>query len=117
MTKLGYAALMHEVCVRWGFCGCIKGGQPMHVDFIIPPDGPVSADQFVEWVFLADNLNPNGDPLRWQRQKEAIRAAFIEHMGGETIDARLLRWNHEAPDEAEPDVKFRGEIPPGPDSN
>jgi hypothetical protein len=54
---------------------------------------PVTADQFVEWVFLADGMNPNVRPEKWQRIKDAIRAAFIEHMGGEIADAKALRWS------------------------
>ena len=112
MTKLGYDALMHEVCASWGFCGCIKEGQPLHVDFIIPPEGPVTADQFVEWVFLADNLNPNSDPERWARQKQAIRAAFVTHMGGEVVDARQLQWSGLPSPEARDEVYHEGIFDP-----
>lgn len=92
---------MHEACVVWGFCGCIKEGRPLHVDHLIPPDGPVTADQFVEWLFLAENLNPNSDPVRWRRQKEALRAAFVKYFGAEIVDARLLRWSDAAPNDGE----------------
>jgi hypothetical protein len=111
MMRTGYDALMHEACVVWGFCGCIKREQPLHVDLLIPPDGPVTAGQFVDWLFLADNLNPYQAPERWQRQKEALRAAFVRHMGAETVDARLLRWSDVPPDDDEPDRKFRGKLP------
>jgi hypothetical protein len=109
MTKTGYDALMHEACVVWGFCGCIKRDQPLHVDFLIPPEGPVTADQFVEWLILADNLNPNDE--RWQRHKEALRAAFVRHMGAETVDAGLLRWSDIPAEDGEPGQKFRSELP------
>lgn len=89
--KTGYDALMDEVCVRLGFCGCIKNGEPLHVDRFIPSNGPVSADQFVEWVFLADDVNPKVDPMRWDRIKHQIRAAFIKHFGGSIVDAKRLR--------------------------
>jgi hypothetical protein len=88
-AKLGYDALMHEVCVGWGYCGCMKDGQPLHVDLFIPAEGPVTADQFVEWVFLADNTNPNLMP---DTHRKALRQAFLRHMGGETVDAKLLKW-------------------------
>jgi hypothetical protein len=104
-----YGLLMHDVCVEWGFCGCVREGRLLHVDFIIPREGPVTADQFVEWVFLADNLNPNHEPERWERHKDAIRAAFVKHMGAETVDARTLRWEIE-PDPS-PHVKWRGPLP------
>jgi hypothetical protein len=92
MSKTGYDALMQEVCVRWGFCGCVKDGKPLHVDLLIPAGGTVSADQFVEWVFLADNLDPDSASLRCKR---GLRTAFVTHMGAETVDARLLRWSFE----------------------
>lgn len=105
-AQTGYDALMQEVCVGWGFCGCVKRGTPLHVSLIIPPGGPVTADQFVDWVFLADNLNPNSQPERWRRHKDAIRAAFVHHMGSEVVDARQLRWS-DLPPEDEPDHKYR----------
>ena len=87
----GYGALMHSVCAEWGYCGSFKDGRPLHVDFLIPPEGPVTADQFVEWVFLAENMNPNVGGSS-EQYKAAIRAAFVKHMGGEVVDARQLRW-------------------------
>lgn len=88
--KSGYDALMHDVCVQLGFCGSVRGGQVTHVDFIIPPDGPATADQFVEWVFLADGMNPSVDAEKWQPVKDQLRAAFIKHMGGEIVEAEQL---------------------------
>ena len=105
----GYDALMRDVCVVWGFCGCIKGDTPLHVDLFIPSGGPVTVDQFVEWVFLADNINPNSEPERWQRHKDAIRAAFLQHMGAETVDARELRLSA-VQDDDEPDQEYRERI-------
>ena len=104
----GFGALMHEVCVVWGFCGCTKNGRPLHVGDFLPADGPVTADQFVEWVFLADNLNPNLDRERWQPHKTAIRDAFVRHLGGETVDAARLRWSE---GDSDPEVKWRGPLP------
>ena len=109
-TETGFDALMHEVCVVWGFCGCMKRGAELHVSLLIPSRGPVTADQSVEWVFLADNLNPNVEPERWQRQRQAIRAAFVAHMGGEVADARHLRWSGVPPDEDDPEAKYRAPI-------
>ena len=108
-TKEGYDALMHYVCVEWGFCGCVKHEKPMHVDFIIPPSGPVTADEFVRWVFLADNLNPNLASEGASRQKEGIRAAFLKYMGAEVVDAKRLRWSFAADDNPS-DKKYRGQI-------
>jgi hypothetical protein len=91
--KTGYNALMERVCVGLGFCGCVKNGRPLHVDDLIPSEGPVTADQFVEWLFLADNMNPSVDPKRWEPTKQMIKAAFVEYMGGEVVDAKSLSWN------------------------
>ena len=93
MTKTGYDALMDEVCVGLGFCGCIKRGRPLHVGRFIPSSGPVRADQFAEWVFLADDMNPNSKPERWEKVKAKIEAAFVRHMGADVVDAGLLRWS------------------------
>lgn len=92
----GYGALMDQVCVGLGFCGSIKHGRPLYVDLLIPPTGPVTADQFVEWVFLADDMNPDEEPERWQRCKHAIRGAFVKHMGAEIVDATRLRYDFES---------------------
>jgi hypothetical protein len=82
----GYDALLHEVCVRLGYCGCIKDGKPLHVDDFIPERGLVTADQFAEWVVLADNMTPSTNP-----HLKHIREAFVRHMGAEFVDASLLR--------------------------
>jgi hypothetical protein len=95
----GYDALMHDLCVVLGFCGCTKHGVPLHVDLFIPPAGPVTADQFVEWAFLAENLNPNLDPKRSEPQKAAIRDAFVHHLGAEVVDAKRLQWSNIPPDD------------------
>lgn len=87
--KSAYGALMNEVCVGWGYCGCTKGGKPLHVDFFIPTGGSVTADQFVEWVFVAENLDP---VLRPKSHGRGLRAAFIKHMGADVVDAGRLRW-------------------------
>jgi hypothetical protein len=87
----GYNALLERICVGLGFCGCVKNGKSLHVEDIIPPDGPVTADQFVEWVFLADNMNPNDDSPPWAQIKWKIKEAFIECMGNDVVDAKFLR--------------------------
>jgi len=92
IKKTGYDALMHTVCVEWGFCRCIKKGKPLHVDDFIPNFGKVTADQFVEWVFLADNMDPDINPERWRKHKDAIKEAFIEHMESDVVEAYKLTW-------------------------
>jgi hypothetical protein len=70
----------------------------------------VTADQFVEWVFLADDMNPNSEPEKWMRHKAAIRAAFIEHMGAEVVETSRLRWSDVPEQPKGRDEKFRGRL-------
>jgi hypothetical protein len=88
--KSAYTALRNEVCVGWGYCGCIKDGEPLHVDSFIPAQGTVTADQFVEWVFVAENLEPS---LRPKSHWRGLRDAFVKHMGTSAVDASRLRWD------------------------
>jgi len=108
MSETGFDALMHTACVVWGFCGCMKRGEPLHVSNIIPPSGPVHARQFAEWLLLADNVNPNLP--RYERHKEALTAAFIAHMGSDVVDATQLRWSDAEAGADQPELKFRGRI-------
>lgn len=108
MNVSGFDALMHVACVNWGFCGCMKRGEPLHVTMLIPPTGPVHASQFAEWLILADNLNPNLSDFA--RHKAALMEAFVIHMGAETVDASLLRWSDCEPETDQPELKFRGRI-------
>jgi hypothetical protein len=94
-----FDALMDEVCGTWGYCGCNKENQTLRVTLLIPPNGPVTADQFVEWVCLADDVNPNTQSLHI---KTGLRAAFVNHMAAEVVDARLLRWSGLPVNEDEP---------------
>lgn len=92
---------MDFVCAGHGYCGSIhRDGTPLHVTLFIPDEGPVTAEQFVEWVFLADRQNPNVEPEKWQKHKDAIRAAFVEHMGGVVVEAERLRWSDAPPPDA-----------------
>jgi hypothetical protein len=80
--------LMEELRNDLGFVGSRRGEHLLTVEALIPEAGPVTADQFVEWVFLAQGMNPNVDPGRWQPVKRAIRSSFVRHMGAEVVDAR-----------------------------
>lgn len=91
--KLRYDALMHEVCVGCGWCGGIVDGRPSHVDHLIPERGAVTADQFVEWLFRAEGVDPQADPRKWQSHKDMLREAFVRHMGSDVVDASLLKWD------------------------
>lgn len=109
-TPKGFDALMDIACPGWGFCGCIKHGTHLHVDLLIPSKGPVSADQLVDWLFLADDMNPNSDLEKWQPVRQALRGAFIDCMGAEVVDASRLVWSSCEPRESTSHHKFRGKI-------
>jgi len=84
----GYNALMDEVCIGMGFCGSVIDNQPLHVNMFVPESGPVSADQFIEWLFKAEGMT-RGHHV--SRHKAALRAAFVRHMGSDVVDAGMLK--------------------------
>ena len=90
---LGFDALMHEVSVDLGWSGGMVDGQSSHVTDYIPESGPVTADQFVDWLFLADGMDPSENLAKWQKHKDRLRAAFVKIMGSEVVDASLLKWD------------------------
>ena len=93
-----FDGMMHEFCVRFGWCGGIKDGKPLHVTDFIPETGPVSADEFARWLIIADGINPDqvssSEIRRWARQ---LKAVFVKHMGADVIDARKLRSEYRGP--------------------
>ena len=84
---------MQEVCVERGWCGGLVQGQPSHVDDFLPEAGPVTAEQFVEWLFQAEGVDPSSDPAKWGKHKDGLREAFVRHMGGNMVDASALKWD------------------------
>ncbi len=50
---------MLDVCVKLGWCGCVKEGKRLHITDFIPETGPVSADRFARWLIMADGLDPD----------------------------------------------------------
>ncbi|HEV2746109.1 MAG TPA: hypothetical protein VGW34_02280 [Allosphingosinicella sp.] len=89
----GFDALMHRLCAGLGFCGGRAGDEPVHVTDFIPMEGMVTADEFVDLVFLGDGMDPQVDRERWEPIRSRIREAFVEHMGAEAVEAPLLRWS------------------------
>ncbi len=49
----------------------------------------------MDWVFLGSYPDALESPALEQRARAAIRAAFVEHMGGDTADASALVWPEE----------------------
>jgi len=81
-----YDGMMHDYCVKKGWCGSVINGEPSHVTDFIPGDGLVTADQFVTWLLKAEGFDPNDSRVR----KNLIRV-FFKHMGSYKVDASLLR--------------------------
>lgn len=92
MSETGFERLMNVVCVRLGYCGCVKDGEALHVTDFMPKHGSVTADQFADWVLLADGFNLDELSQAEREHREEIKAAFIEHMGREKLSAKHLRW-------------------------
>jgi hypothetical protein len=90
---------MHDVCVGWGFCGCVSEiGERKHVTNLIPADGEVTAEQFAEWVIQSDWPRDYDDPdYAPFRRKWVGRIAelFVKHLGAEPADATELRYGRE----------------------
>lgn len=84
---------MHEVCIQRGWCGGFVDGKPTHVDDFIPESGRVTAEQFVDWLFRADGMDPTIEIGQWQKHKDGLKNAFIHHMGADVVDASVLKWS------------------------
>ena len=81
-----YNGMMHEYCVKQGWCGSVIDGEPSHVSNFIPEKGLVSADQFVTWLMKAEGV----DQSDIGKRRNLIKI-FIKHMGAYKVDATLLR--------------------------
>jgi hypothetical protein len=95
-AKNRFDSLMDAVCAGHGYCGGMHGDKFMHVTDFIPQSGDVTADQFVELVFLAEyeNESERMSP-RWDRHRQRIRDYFIEHIGSDVVDVGQLKWGVE----------------------
>lgn len=87
-----YRALINEVCVGLGFCGGVVDGEPRHVDDYIPEAGPVTVDEFITWLLMAEGLDPSPDEMTWRKHGARLREVFVRHMGAEQVDASALKW-------------------------
>jgi hypothetical protein len=92
-----YDGLQHDLCVGWGFCGCVtEGGEPKHVDDFIPEHGLVTAAQFADWAIKADwpwgYDHPEFEKFH-AKWADKIASLFVKHMGADTVDASVLQWS------------------------
>ena len=86
-----FDGMLDEVCVKLGWCGCVKNGKPLHVTDFIPETGPVSADQFARWLIMADGLDTDQPTSEIRRSIHRLKAVFVKHMGADVVDASSLR--------------------------
>jgi len=75
-----------------GYCGSLQDGGFLHVTNFIPKQGQVTAEQFVDWLFIAEGNNWLGNAMA-MRHRETLRQFFIVHMGSDVVDARRLQWS------------------------
>jgi hypothetical protein len=83
--------MLREFCIKLGWCGGVKDGKPVYVIDFIPETGPVSADEFVRWLIMADGLDPDQlSAAQINRWIPELKAVFVKHMGADVIDASNL---------------------------
>lgn len=90
-AKIGFDALMHQVCVEWGHCGSMQAGRYVHVTDFILDSVTVTASRFAEWVLIAEGVADAQTTYR-ERWLSRLRDAFVEHMGTDCVHARRMRW-------------------------
>ena len=61
----------------------------MHVTDFFPERGKVTAEQFVDWLFLAEGDQTDRSPFA-MLMREKIRSCFIGYMGSDVVNARKL---------------------------
>ena len=88
----GFDRLMMAACAGYGYCGSLQDDGFVHVTDFIPERGRVTAEQFIDWLFMADEEACLGHPSAMVR-REGLRNCFIAYMGADVVDARRLRWS------------------------
>lgn len=74
----------------YGYCGSLQEEGFVHVTDFFPERGKVTAEQFVDWLFMAEGDQTLGRPSS-MLMREKIRSCFIGYMGSDVINARKLR--------------------------
>lgn len=87
-----FDGLLNECCVGCGWCGSITNGRLLHVTDFIPTTGVVTADAFVNWLLVADGVDPKEASSQVKKWKRDLRAVFVKHMGADQVDASALQW-------------------------
>jgi hypothetical protein len=89
-NRRDFDRLMRAICAGYGYCGSLHEGWYSHVTDFIPAEGTVTADEFVDWVLLADREPTHGDPRRMV-MRERLRSCFIGYLGSPFVNAKKLR--------------------------
>ena len=92
-----FDGLMRAVCVGYGFCGSLQDDGFEHVSDYFPERGQVTAEQFIDWLFMAEGEPTHHGPRR-MLMREKLRTCFIGYMGSDVINAKKLlqlraQWN------------------------
>lgn len=85
--------MAYELCAKFGFCGSAHTGRMVRVTDFIPDSGSVTADQFIEWLLLADGYDPAKQGEAFRHFKTVLHGVFVKHMGADIVDASLLRYS------------------------
>ena len=87
-----FDGLMRAVCTGYGYCGSLQDDGFVHLTDFFPERGKVTAEQFVDWLFMAEgDQRPMGSPSAMM-MREKIRNCFIGYMGSDYVNARKLRY-------------------------
>lgn len=84
-----YDDLTHAMCVELGFCGSVRGGVPLHLDDLIPKDGTMNAELFIDLAFRAERI------LRIPRTVELeqeLRNMFEKYFGNGSVELSSIRF-------------------------
>ena len=101
-SRPDFDGLMRAVCNGYGYCGSLRDDRFVHVTDFFPERGRVTAEQFVDWLFMAEGeQRPMTSPSA-MLMREELRNCFIGYMGSDYVNARKLsdlknKWRGGAP--------------------
>jgi hypothetical protein len=85
-----FDGLMRAVCVGCGYCGSLQDDGFVHVTYFFPERGRVTAEQFVDWLFMAEGeQRPVSSPSA-MLMREKLLNCFIGYMGSDHVNAWKL---------------------------
>ena len=84
--------LLHDICVKGGFCGGLVKDQPIHGTDILPTTGIVTAEEFATLVLRAES-DGGSPPAKVERWSAMLQSKFVEHLGHSSVSAGALVQN------------------------